>query len=744
MAQPQPQPQPQLAPHIAPRMSPMPQISPMPMPMPQMPHMAPRPSYSPPQQQQQHSISPASTPQPTFAIPPNKRPRMSPGPQSQPQSPYPGSPYAMSPQLSSAQAPTPAAAPTLAPAPSPPPATTTASPSPNYSNVPASTPNQQTYAPTSYTNGNAAPLPSPTTASIPMPLPTPSLHLPEVRPALPRTPSAPSTPTQQHQPHPQQQQNSQQHPQQQHQYHQQQPQQPQQQPVQQQQQQQPAQQQQQQQQPHQQHQYTTAVMAPIGPPPPPTPVVMGPPSKPVERPTKEYEYDVSDSLAGTGIDLRAEEQALADYYAGTFAQEARTGAPANAPGSKGSFYGAGWANQTAEPIDAESQEKHAAEMAKKAWDEAAQRLATMRANEIRDPFLLLAVVHRKAEKMAKEHGIGLNLDLKTSSSLVGRMKQPHEFPQPKVTVSAKVGPDGTMVSTSGSWIPHDAYLADQLSLLSIATKHRIRELLEDANSIAITRQKTACGEVPEQWVDVAVPLNPAVESIRDGSESAVSPLTNPLKRSFETLSAQDSFTDGKAGIKNHLTMAVRDAAKLDRQIEEARLKKRQKRMNPETATAGSRAGSVAPGTPGGGAAPEESKAPSKKELKKGMVAARLAEASSTASANQTLNTLMGGFGGRKKGKQYSWMTAGGSGASTPSRMNSQDSAAVSVLPGGAKPVENTSLTQEGTKRLGTWREDSNKGQNIQLRDWVTVLEMDGADPRALQSAYMKLDSSQPK
>lgn len=178
----------------------------------------------------------------------------------------------------------------------------------------------------------------------------------------------------------------------------------------------------------------------------------------------------------------------------------------------------------------------------------------------------------------------------------------------------------------------------------------------------------------------------------------------------------------------------------ERKVEDLRLKKRQKRMNPDTAAAGSRAGSVAPGTPGA----EEAKAPSKKELKKGAAMAKAAEAASTANANQTLSTIMGmgGFGGRKKGKQYSWMT-GGSGANSP-RIGTPGTPGAS-LPGagggaGNKTPVELRPTQEPKTRWGTWRENI-QGKNIQMRDWVTVLEMDGKDQMALQVAYSKMDAA---
>ncbi|KAL2024063.1 hypothetical protein VTK56DRAFT_9843 [Thermocarpiscus australiensis] len=550
--------------------------------------------------------------------------------------------------------------------------------SPNYSGLAAPAAPQPYNTP--YTNGNSAPSPAP----------TPTLYLPEPRPQYPASPApqaaqaAPMPPS---------------------------------------------------------SQYTTATMAPIAPPPPPqTPGTMPPPSKPAERPTKEIDYDVTDSLAGTGIDLRAEEQFMAEFYAGSFAQEARTGAPANTPGSRSSFYGAGFANQPGELAGGLSQEAYEASAAQRAWEEAAHRLAVVRSNEIINPFLIIPNLHHRVDKIAKEHGIGLNLELKNPNQM-GKMRAPQEFPQPKVTVSTQLGPDGAMVMTTGSFIPHDAYLVDQLALLSIATKHRLRELIEDANSVAVIRQTTSHGEIPAEWADVAVPLKTGLDSLPelDGPESTAN--ANPLKRSFDAFASQAPSKSGKHGPKN-LAEAVREAARADRDVEEARLRKRQKRSNPEpTAQAGSRAGSVAAGTPGSAAPEAETKAPSKRELKKGAAAARLAEASSTASANQTLSTLMGGFGRRKK--EYSWLQKPGSGASTP-RSSGQDSAP-SAAGGGAKAPEKTMLTSDPRyPRLGTWREDKEKGKNIQLRDWVVALELDGIEIKALQAAYVKLDSSTPK
>lgn len=275
-------------------------------------------------------------------------------------------------------------------------------------------------------------------------------------------------------------------------------------------------------------------------PAPLTPGVMGPPSKPAERPAKDTDnHDVTDSLAGTGVDLRAEEQALTEYYAGSFGQDSRYGFPANAPGGRGSMYGAGIANQPGQAVDGQTQKEVEVAIAEKAWSDAAHNLAVTRANELKNAFLDIALLHRRAATIAQHHDINLNVDLKNPQQTMGKMKPPENWnTQPAVKTQTKLGPDGAMMITTGSWIPHDAYLVDQLALLSIATKHRIREKIEDGFHVASVRQKTAHGEVPPEWADVAAPIITAAESAGHeatplsggGGNSAVSPRTIPYKR----------------------------------------------------------------------------------------------------------------------------------------------------------------------------------------------------------------------
>ena len=182
---------------------------------------------------------------------------------------------------------------------------------------------------------------------------------------------------------------------------------------------------------------------------------------------------------------------------------------------------------------------------------------------------------------------------------------------------------------------------------------------------------------------------------------------------------------------------MRTEATKERDLEEARLRKRAARAGGNVP----RSGSVAPGTPGSVAPESSEKAPTKKEQKK-KADAKTNEAITHAAANATTSQFLAGrnaFG--KKGKSYSWLTpggSGGSGANTPSRINTQG------LPGTPGPPPIEELTVKGSRRLGEWREHGDKGKDIQMRDWISVLEIDGRAKKTLQKALLNLDQSDPR
>ncbi|KAI1741012.1 hypothetical protein F4680DRAFT_416910 [Xylaria scruposa] len=665
--------------------------------------------FSPPQAT---SPSPSNTTAaPGFPLPPSKRPKMSPAPpHSQPNSPYGNStPYAASPTSGAA---TPTS--TGLPSPSlPAPMTATAT-------TPAAQIPQNSYNSSHQINGRFAPMastqPSLTQTPVPAPqLPPQSMHQqyqPTQQPQPPHQPypSAQSshqtpTPTTAHI------------------------------------------------QPVYGHSQAQLVPNPAGPMPatgnmgPPAIHPSSFPANDVNRqptrpaPSKAVAYEMNDMLMGTDIDLEEEAEYMNNL-------ETRTGFPHLPPGGRDSFYGAGPANQPAEPTDIKSQEEYAALAADRIWNEAAHRLAITRSQEIRHHLLEPGLVHKRMHEVAQKFGLGLNLDMKPDgrSQYMGKFSQPADFPKPELKIMFQPTSDGTSstVRTCGSFIPKESYLVDQIALLSIGTKERLQDLLGDANRIAETRQKSSHGVVPMEWADVAALPSPKsngvhAEDSRTGPGSAVSPRTNPLKRPSDEISNNGLPTPvSEAPPPNPIIDSLLQLVKQTQSAEEGRLKKRQKRLEKsaekekEGAEAGSRSGSVAPGTPGS-IAPDggDTKALSKKEGKK--AAAKAAESSSGTTVNATLSLFTGG-----KKKKYSWMSAG-SGANTP-RAPGTIGAPAGTGGSGARAGRGP-LTKAGVQHVGQVREDSEKGKNIQLRDWIVVLEDRGMDSRSLQIIYGNVDQS---
>ena len=274
---------------------------------------------------------------------------------------------------------------------------------------------------------------------------------------------------------------------------------------------------------------------------------MGPPSKPVEK-VKEDGIDPMDVLGGTGIDLREEEQYTFQLYNKSFnsqisGSQSGTISSGNSftqfpPGDERSFYGAGPANVTAEVPSTKSQIEYYANLADKAWTDSARDLAISRQRELNHPFLNITNITKKMRKIAQENGVSLNED----NGNMGTMKLPEAFPSASVTIKTAIGPSGAITATSGNFLPYDSLLVDQIALVSIATKHRLRAMIEDAARLAKGRQITSHGVIPIEWADVAAPtkytggvVSGSEAVTRSGFESAVSPHSNSLKRMYDPI-----------------------------------------------------------------------------------------------------------------------------------------------------------------------------------------------------------------
>jgi len=284
---------------------------------------------------------------------------------------------------------------------------------------------------------------------------------------------------------------------------------------------------------------------PQPPQPPPSAGAMGPPSRPIDKPTDVN--DLSDVLAGSGVDLKEEEAALFNRFntpnnqanGTSFTSDASTsfgsGGPngqqasnfnpysqfntlsANAPGGKTSFYGAGTLNQAAIPI------KTAEERYEEEKKRAIRRKIERRQYHLNDPFLFGAGVHARLAKTSQTEQISFPREgLLTSNG----QKDPISL--------YLIGPDSNEVLTTvrGEDLLYlNSPLVDILSLISLATQERLRGIVEDSAELAKGRRVGSHGAVPPELADLAVgggPFDPAF--LPTPGNSAVSPMTNPLKR----------------------------------------------------------------------------------------------------------------------------------------------------------------------------------------------------------------------
>jgi hypothetical protein len=263
---------------------------------------------------------------------------------------------------------------------------------------------------------------------------------------------------------------------------------------------------------------------------------MGPPSKPADR-SREDGVDMMDVLGGTGVDIREEEQYMYQSFnsqqsgsqSGTISSgHSFTQFP---PGDEISFYGAGPANAAPELVNGKSQEEYEKKAADKAWHDAARNISASRSREVGNPFLNTILLQHKIGAIVQDHGLSLHTGL---GNTIGNMTLPESFSQSTVKVQTAVGPNGAFTATNGQFLSPDTQLVDQVALMSLATKHRMRSFIEEAAKLAKGRQTGSHGIIPDEWADAAATasMSTAVPGggPRSGWESAVSPHSNPLKR----------------------------------------------------------------------------------------------------------------------------------------------------------------------------------------------------------------------
>ncbi|KAL6236993.1 hypothetical protein BDW75DRAFT_229098 [Aspergillus navahoensis] len=479
-------------------------------------------------------------------------------------------------------------------------------------------------------------------------------------------------------------------------------------------------------------------------PAPPPPGTMGPPSRPVDKPTDAA--DLTDVLASSGIDVREEEAFLTSSYSGpgvqaqqqprpqqppppqqpqappvntSFASQASTTGTASASasfsesshykpsGSQDSFYTEPSTQPPAPFVGPNQPTREDTEAARRAQ------------YHLQEPFLLTKVLEQRLQRRGFDLGVRIPAE--------GLFHPVPGRPQPiEVT-----GPDGSSVVRTGQTILNQegAPLVDILNLMSIACEERLRTVIDYASSLARSRRAHSHGMIPIEWMDLALTSDKNANGETNGPQA---------------LSLKRPLPDTQSTVKL-LSDRYRFLVDKDASYEEARAAKRAKRS--ASAILGD-SGTPRPDSvdvSGSGAStPIGERAPSigkggltKKEARK-LADAKQNEAQqhqqSVETARMATQTMMsGGMFGKKK--SYSWLQRGptaGSGFSTPSRINPPTSSASAEQ--AARPGEPATVP---TKRLGTWREDKDKGSGIQVRDILFMLESDGRAARHIQKAYSK-------
>ncbi|KAJ5578766.1 uncharacterized protein N7459_007730 [Penicillium hispanicum] len=472
---------------------------------------------------------------------------------------------------------------------------------------------------------------------------------------------------------------------------------------------------------------------PVAPPPAP-PGTMGPPSRPADKTTDAAE--LTDVLASSGIDVREEEAFLTRSFSGpnaqaqppprgpqqpqpppmntSFTSQASTAGTLSASSSFGELPQIKPAipqeSFTSEPASQNPVPFKDPNEPTREDTEAARRSQY----HLQEPFLLAKLLEQKIQKR------GFDLGVRIPSE--GLFHPVPGRPQPiEVT-----GPDGSSVVRTGQTILNQegAPLVDILNLMSLSCEERLRGVIDYSSALSRSRRAHSHGVVPAEWQDVAQDAGSHTDNIvtpskRPRSDNEVVP--NPIVKRYRGLASKESSHENKRASKR----AKRSASAI---------------LGEST---GSRSDSAditgsAPSTPIADRAPSfDKKSMTKKEAKK-LMDSKASEAQqhqqSVETARLATNSMLSGrmFGTKKS---YSWLKPGGSssGFSSPSRPPPTPTTGPEKT---SRPGE-APATGQAKKRLGTWREDQEKGAGIQVRDILFMLEADGRGIKHVQRGYSK-------
>lgn len=481
---------------------------------------------------------------------------------------------------------------------------------------------------------------------------------------------------------------------------------------------------------------------------------MPPPPRPVKE-EKEGVDEISDSLFGSGINLKDEENYLHSTWNNrhgandSFASNQTNSFGSSTMGSNSfnmltqetSFGSQGQNGAFAGTMGRELTQEQIEDEARRKREQAARAKAEREQFPLNDPFLLGNNVSNRLQAVAIDHGVKLNV----SGVYV---KNPEHPTQTQVMLNGDGSQGVAAVDKAASKIDQGAPMEAMISLLSLAGSERLRSLVGDAYGLARARRYGDHGRVvPPEFAHIAegegkksqdtvVP-----ESITgtqwDKTQNSEAEINGEAQTNGDRSTPQAAQT---LSFQGSLNARLREIEERDRKLEKERQKKREARKR-KAAEAGEGAATTPADsgaeTPTAGAAPVEAAAPvkvSKKEQNKKAKEAQAQEAQSFQSSNITAMHALGG-----KKNRYSWMTGGAQG-STANRFAKTGGNGTSTpkAQADAKPAVAAKEKEPKGPSWGDWKEDSVDGRGIQLRDLVLVLERDGREKKALQKAVNKL------
>ncbi|SMR46095.1 unnamed protein product [Zymoseptoria tritici ST99CH_1E4] len=484
--------------------------------------------------------------------------------------------------------------------------------------------------------------------------------------------------------------------------------------------------------------------------------MMPPPPRPnkEEKDEKVGVEDIGDSLFGSGINLKDEENYLHNTWNNrhgandSFATAQSTSFGSSTLSGNNSFnmltQGTSFGSQGQNGAmagtlgQAQSQEQIEEETIRKRG-EAARAKATREQHHLNNQFLLGNCVRNRMHLRASENAVKLD----TSGVYVrnpGPMQTQVMMNGASTEGVAEVKPE----SMIDAGVAYDSIL----SLISLAAGERLRGLIDDAYGLARARRYGDHGRVvPPEFADIAMGEGEATQ------ETVVS--ENVTGSQWEKTNGQPPVENGEVvanggkeasvpvqtvSFQGSLNARLRELAEKDKRAEMERTKKREARRK-EAAAAEPADGTMAaePSQEMLAAAAATEKI-TKKELAKKAKEATGTGAQTLQNSNQTAAMMALG----SKTKKFSWMTGGVSNMPT-NRFAKQTPAAsgtatpkVESAPSGASAAATPAPKVEKVPTWGDWREDEVTGKAIHLRDWICVLDRDGREKKALQKALNKL------